>query len=92
MTGSLEVELDAGLDLGRRRVGADDLGPAACAEDQLKGIHQDRLPGSRLAGDDVEARVELDFERFDDGEAPNAKARQHGRGRSTGVAWALHKR
>ena len=36
--------------------------------------------------------IELNFERFDDSEAPDAKARQHGEASSTGVAWALHKR
>ena len=56
---------------------------------QLQGVDQDRLSRAGLTGDDVEPGIELDFERFDDGEAPHAQARQHGRSH---LAQALRRR
>ena len=47
--------VELGADLGPRRALAHDAGIAAAAERQLQRIHQDRLAGAGLAGQDREA-------------------------------------
>ena len=44
-------------------------------------LHQDRLACAGFAGQDVEARIELDFDRVDHGEVFDAKEREHVRKR-----------
>ena len=88
----LAGQIEKRLHLGGLGIRAHYFGPAPGPEHELECVDQDRLSCARFTGDDVEPGIELDFERFDDGEAPDAQARQHGDASSTGVAWALHKR
>ncbi len=88
----LPAQVEKRFDFCGIGVRADHFGPATRSQHQLKRIDQDRLSRAGLTRDDVEPGIELDLERFDDGEAPHAQARQHGASSSTGVAPALHKR
>ena len=88
----LLAQVEKGLHLGGVGFRTYDFGPPSGPEHQLESIHQDRLPRPGLPGHDVEPAIELDLERLDDREAPDAQARQHGRSCSTGVAWALQGR
>ncbi len=48
--------------------GPDEVAGGAAAEQQADGLDEDRLAGAGLAGQDVEARLELDLDRVDDRE------------------------
>jgi hypothetical protein len=67
--------------LHHRLVGAvaQHLGAHAAAQHQVEGVHQDRLAGARLAGEDVQAGAEPHLHRVDDGEAGDSQGGQHGR-------------
>jgi len=71
------VDVEEGLHLGAGLPRPHQLGPPATPEDELKGIDEDALARPGLAGDDVEARAEVDLEGVDDREAPNAQTGQH---------------
>ena len=58
--------LEYGLDSGDRLAGADELGRRAAAKQQPDRFHEDRLPGTGLAGEDVQAGVELQLDGIDD--------------------------
>ena len=47
------------------------------AEQQADGFDQNRLAGAGFARQDVQARVEFDLDRVDDGEVPDAKEAEH---------------
>ena len=53
----------------------------AIAEQQVERIEQDRLSRAGLAGQDREAGVELEVERFDDDEIADGQQAKHAIGR-----------
>ena len=57
--------------------GADQVARRAAAEQQADRFDQDRLAGAGLAGQDVEAGVELDLDRVDDREVLDAEEAEH---------------
>ncbi len=65
------------FDLGLGRAGAQQIGGTAITEHQAERSHEDRLPRTGLAGDDVEARLERDLHVLDDGEIANAEVGEH---------------
>ena len=65
---SSPAALEDRLDRGGVLAGADEVAGGAPAEQQADGLDEDRLAGAGLAGQDVEARVELDLDRVDDRE------------------------
>ena len=69
--------LEDRLDRGRGLAGADEVGRRAAADEQTNRLDDDRLAGARLAREDVEAGLELDLERLDDGQMPNAQKPDH---------------
>ena len=56
---------------------ADEVAGGAAAEQQADGLDEDGLAGAGLAGQDVEAGVELDLDRVDDREVPDAQEAKH---------------
>ena len=63
--------------VARVLAGADEVARRAAAEQQADGLDQDRLAGAGLAGQDVEAGVELDLDRVDDREVRDAEEAEH---------------
>ena len=57
--------------------GADEVARGAAAEQQADGLDEDRLAGAGLARQDVQAGVELDLDRVDDREVPDAQEAEH---------------
>ena len=57
--------------------GADQVGGGAGAEQQADGLDEDRLAGAGLAGQDVEARLELDLDGLDHRKVADAEKTQH---------------
>ena len=53
--------------------GPDEIRRRAAADEQPDGSDQDRLARAGLAGEHVEARIELDLEAIDDGEIADAR-------------------
>ena len=72
---------------GRRVEGGGELGALrarlqlalleAVADEERERVEQDRLAGAGLAGEDGEAAVELEIERFDDDEIPDRQKPKH---------------
>ena len=58
--------------------GADEVAGRAAAEQQPDRLDEDRLAGPGFARQDVEAGLELDLDRVDDGEAFDAEEAKHG--------------
>ena len=61
------------LDRGGVFAGADQVSRGAAADQQADRADQDGLAGAGLAGEDVEARLELELEAIDDGQIADAK-------------------
>ena len=57
--------------------GADEVARRAAAEQQADRLDEDRLAGPGLAGQDVEAGLELDLDRVDDREMLDAEEAEH---------------
>ena len=72
-SGGLEDRLD------RRGLlaGADEVGGGAAADEQPDGADEDRLARPGFAGQDVQARLELELEPVDDGEVADGQEAQH---------------
>ncbi len=83
--GKLERGGNAGLVFARAQQG----GIGAIAEHQPQRIEQDRLAGTRLAGQDAESRPEREVECLDQHDIPDRKRGQHGKLRSIRAAWPL---
>ncbi len=63
---------------GRLRLaGADQIGRGAGAEQQADRLDEDRLARAGLAGQDVEAGLELDLDGLDDRKVADAEEAQH---------------
>ena len=62
----MTADVEEGLHRGALRAGADRLGAASAAEDERQGVDDNRLTGSRLAGQQVEARAEIEGGLADD--------------------------
>ena len=73
VVGQVELGLDVGLGGG----GADQRRLAAGAEQEAERVREDRLPGPCLAGDRVQAGVELELGLADQDEVLDAKAAEH---------------
>ena len=58
---------------------ADHRGVGAFAGQEAERIHQQRLAGAGLAGNDGHAAAEFEFGGGDDGEVADGQALQHGR-------------
>ncbi len=56
---------------------ANDLGACATTRDQLKGIDEDGLTGSGLAGEDCESRAQLELDGVDDREVADLQIGEH---------------
>ena len=69
----LEDRLERGAVLAR----PDEVGRGAAAEEQADRLDEDRLAGAGFAGQDVEARAELDLDRFDDGQVSDGEEPEH---------------
>ena len=72
-------ERELGDDVGAGRALTHHAGIAAAAQRELQRVDEDGLAGAGLAGEHGEARPELEFERVDDDEVPQAQGKQHGR-------------
>ncbi len=76
----------AGVEIEHRRhlalvgAAAHQLGPAAPAEHEAERVEQNRLARPGLAGQHVEARLELKLQPVDDQHVSNVEAAQHGGG------------
>ena len=70
---------ELGAQVGARTPLAHHARVAAFTEHQRERVDQDRLAGAGLAGEDREARLEVEFERVDDDEIANRKRVQHRR-------------
>ena len=70
---------ELGRDIGPRRALAHHIGVAALTQGQQQRVDQDRLAGAGLAGQDGEARCELEFEFVDDHEVADRERDQHAR-------------
>src|SRR6266536_4830396 len=70
--------VEDGLDRSGVRTGADEIGLGTTASDEQEGIDDDRLAGSRLAREHVEAGGERDARFLENGEIPYGKLAQHG--------------
>ena len=68
---------ELGRDVGARGAFAHDIGVAALSQGQQQRVDQDRLAGAGLAGQDREARRELEFEFVDDDEVADRERDQH---------------
>ena len=73
---SLRV-LECRLDEGPGRAGANQVPASPLADQQAERADDDRLAGAGLAGQHVEAVVELDVDGIDDGEVANAEETDH---------------
>ena len=62
--------------------GPDEVGRGAPAEQQADRFDEDRLPGAGFAGQDVQAGVELDLDRVDDSQVPDAEEAEHRKART----------
>ena len=71
--GVFEDRLDGRLGLA----GAHQIGRRAGAEQEADGLDEDRLARARLAGQDVEAGLELDLDGLDHREVADAEEAQH---------------
>ncbi|MNT47886.1 hypothetical protein D3C72_1846360 [compost metagenome] len=71
------VGREGGADAGAGRAFAHDAGVGPLAQHQGQGVDQDRLAGAGLAGEDGEARGEIQVERIDDDEIADGQAAQH---------------
>ena len=65
------------FDGGLRLAGANQIGGRAGAEQQADRLDEDRLAGSGLAGQDVEAGLELDLDGLDHRKVADAEEAQH---------------
>ena len=65
--------------LNRRGVfaGADEVGAGAAADEQVDGLDEHGLARAGFAGEDVEARFELDLESVDDRQVAHAEKAKH---------------
>src|SRR5439155_19169464 len=70
--------LENGLDGGRLFARPDEVGGRAPSHPQPDSPHQDRLAGSRLAGEHVETGRKLQLEPIDHGETADAQEAKHG--------------
>ena len=70
-------EVEGSLDYGLRGAGTDDVRRGALAQQQREGVHQHRLAGARLTGEDVEAGCDGERDVGDDGQVANAQLREH---------------
>ena len=75
----LRLPLQGEQRLHRRLLGtaADQIGAGAVAEQQAKGIDDDRLAGPGLAGQDVEAPGKLDLQLIDNGKIADLQFDEH---------------
>ena len=69
--------LEDGFDGGRVLAGADEVARRAAAEEQADRLDEDRLARAGFAGQDVEARLELDLDGVDDREVRDAEEAEH---------------
>jgi hypothetical protein len=73
------AHLEQCFDLGLLGAGTHHLRAGSPAQDQPQGADDDRLARTGLAGDDVEAGLELELERVHQDEALHPQQRKHGR-------------
>ena len=66
------------FDGGQVFTGADEVGGGAAADEQADGAHQDALACPGFAGQDGEARPELQLEAVDDCKVLDAQKAEHG--------------
>ena len=72
-------EVENAADAGAVRAGADEIGRGSAAEEEAKGIDDDRLAAARFAGKEVETVVEAQTEALNDGEIFDVEFDQHER-------------
>ena len=66
-----------GFDIRRIFASSNEVSRRASAEEQADGFDEHRLAGARFAGQDVQARAELDFDRVDHGQSSDAQEAKH---------------
>ena len=71
--GHVKLRLDVCLCLAR----TDQIGGRAAAHQQPDSLDEHRLAGASFAREDVQARLEFNLDRIDDGEVLNAKEAKH---------------
>ena len=71
--GDIELRLDRGA-LGAR---PNHLGAAPAAQDESQRVHEDRLPGSRFPGQQVESRPQVERQVANDCQIGNVQAAEH---------------
>ena len=76
------VGLEDRFDGGGSLPGANQISRCARAEEQADRLDEDRLAGTSLAGQHVEAAVELDLDRLDDCEIADTEKEEHAGGTS----------
>ena len=69
--------LEDGLHRRERLARAHQVGAGAAADQQVDRFDEDGLSGAGFAGEDVQARLELDFEMVDDRQMANAQEAKH---------------
>ncbi len=69
--------LEDGLHRRERLTRAHEVGARAAAEQQVDRPDDDGFSGASFAGEDVQARLELDFEMLDDRQMSNAQEPEH---------------
>ena len=69
--------LEDRLDGGGVLPGSHQVARGAAAEQQADGFDQDRFAGAGLAGEDVQAGLELDVDGVDDGQIADTEEAQH---------------
>ena len=69
--------VEDGLDRRRVLPGPDEVGRGAAADQQPDGADEDGLAGAGLAGQDVQAGLELELEAVDDGQIADGEEAEH---------------
>src|SRR5687767_3313070 len=69
--------LEDGFDGGLELASPHQIGGRTGPQQEPDSLHEDRLAGARLTREDVEPRVELDLDGFDDSQVPDAEEAQH---------------
>jgi len=78
----LAAGFEDGFDERALFAGPDEVAGRAAAEQEADRLDENRLPRAGLAGQDVQAGLELDLDRVDDGEMLDAEKSEHGETRT----------